>query len=226
MIAEEYLPKEETPKVSISNSSVVLIIQNLMKQTVPHFKSYILSDFYTKRKLNEDELTQIFIEQATRLIRKKDLPFNINSQYRDITNRSKGFSDFYFYPNELDISATSIFSVESKRLPSPEKKREKEYVIGNNQNGGIERYKIEKHGKGLNECGLLGFIENETTEYWLKTINGWIVDLSKSDRTWNNNEILKEIEKQIDYCHLNSIARSASRDISLFHLWIILAKKS
>ena len=98
MIAEENLPIRETPIVSISYNSVIQIIQSLMKLTIPSFKSYILSDFYKKRKLSEDDFTQIFIEQAQILIRKKDYPFNINGQYRDIANLSKGFSDFYFYP--------------------------------------------------------------------------------------------------------------------------------
>jgi len=223
MIAEENLPIRETPIVSISYNSVIQIIQSLMKLTIPSFKSYILSDFYKKRKLSEDDFTQIFIEQAQILIRKKDYPFNINGQYRDIANLSKGFSDFYFYPNEQDVSTASIFSVESKRLPSPDKKREQEYVIGNNQNGGIERYKIEKHGKGLKECGILGFIEKKNSEYWLTTINGWIKNLSRSDKSWNNDEILIESEKQKDFSFLNSIVhRTSSKDISLYHLWIFL----
>ena len=153
MIAEENLSNISNPQISVSNTNVVLLISKLMKQTVPNFKTYVVSDFYKKRKLNEDDFTQIYIEQAQILIRNHDYPFNINGQYRDITNLSKGFSDFYFYANEQNISTTSFFSVESKRLPSPEKPREKEYVIGNTNNGGIERYKTEKHGKGINECG-------------------------------------------------------------------------
>jgi len=221
MIAEENLSIGDTPKISISNSTVFLLVNRLMKQTVPYFKSYLTSDFYKKRNLNEDDFTQIFIEQAQILIRKQDCPFNINGQYRDITNLSKGYSDFYFYPNEQDISTASIFSVECKRLPSPTKTREREYVIGEKNNGGIERYKTEKHGKGLNECGMLGFIEEETSINWLTTINGFIEDLSKSDKTWNKDEILKRYENYADYSYLRSVAhRLSSQDISLHHLWI------
>lgn len=220
MIAEENLSNMEQPNISIANTNVVSLISKLMKQTVPNFKTYIVSDFYKKRKLNEDDFTQIYIEQAQILIRKHDYPFNINGQYRDITNLSKGFSDFYFYPNEQNISTTSFFSVESKRLPSPEKLREKEYVIGATNNGGIERYKTEKHGKGMNECGLLGFVEKENSTHWTVTINNWITDLAKTNKVWNSDEILSEIESNTDFCFLKSIAHRNSDDINLSHLLV------
>jgi len=221
MIAEENLSIDETPEISISNLTVIFHINSLMKQTVPYFLSYLASDFYKKRKLNEDDFTQIFIQQAQILIRIKDYPFNVNGQLRDITNLSKGFSDIYFYPNEQDISVAPIFSVESKRLPSPTKIREKEYVIGEKNNGGIERYKTEKHGKGLNECGMLGFIEEKTPLHWLSNINKWIEDLSESDKSWNKDEMLIVNEEDANYNYLNSVAhRISGQDISLHHLWI------
>ena len=220
MIAEENLSNKNNPQISISNADVIMLISKLMKQTVPHFKTYLVSDFYQKSKLNEDDFTQIYIEQAQILIRNCDYPFNINGQYRDISNLSKGFSDFYFYPNEEGASTASIFSVESKRLPSPEKSREKEYVIGNKNNGGIERYKTEKHGKGLYECGLVGYIEKENSAYWLKKINTWIVELSRDSEDWNPNEVLLEIESSVDFELLRSVAHRQNDDISLSHLWV------
>lgn len=223
MIAEESLTLGEIPNVSISNKNVVLIINDLIKQTVPNFKTYLALGFHKKKQLNEDEFTQLFTKQAQILIRKENLPFNIELEYKDVYNLSKGFSDFFFYPNEQNVSTASIFSVECKRLPSPEKNREKEYVIGDKINGGIERYKKEKHGKGLNECGLLGFIEKEESKQWLTRINCWIEDLAKSDTTWNINEKLTEFESRTDYCYLKSIAHRKTDVISLDHIWIIMS---
>ena len=147
MIAEENFSNIEQPKISIPKTNIISLIIESMKRNVPHFKAYIASGHHKKKNLNEDDLTQIYIEQAQILIRKQDYPFNISSQYRDIYNLSKGFSDFYFYSNEQGISNTSIFSVECKRLPVPEIAREKEYVYGTSNNGGIERYKTEKIGR-------------------------------------------------------------------------------
>ncbi len=222
MIAEESFSNIEQPEISVSKTNVISLIIKSMKENVPHFKAYIVSGHHKKKKLNEDELTQIYIEQAQILIRKQDYPFNISSQYRDIYNLSKGFSDFYFYPNEQGISNASIFSVESKRLPAPETAREKEYVYGASNNGGIERYKTEKHGKGLNDCGLLGFIEKDNPKYWLPNINKWITDKASTSTTWTIDETLSELESQTDYCFLKSIAHRKRSDIKLVHLWINL----
>lgn len=222
MIAEESFLNNEQPIISLPKTNVVLLIIESMKQTVPYFKSYIASGHHKKKNLNEDELTQIYIEQVQILIRKQDYPFNISSQYRDIYNLSKGFSDFYFYPNEQDLLTTSLFSVESKRLPSPDGAREKEYVIGTTNNGGIERYKIEKHGKGLDDCGLLGFIEKETPNYWEMTINNWIKDLATKSKSWKDDEVLQLEVLNTHYCFLKSITHRNTSDIRLFHIWIIL----
>lgn len=220
MIAEEMLHPEHYPEISISEDVVVLHINKLMCEAVPNFRKYIASDFYKKRKLNEDDFTQIYIEQAQILIRKNGYPFNINGQYRDITNLSKGFSDLYFYSNEENASTSSIYSVECKRLPAPDMAREKEYVIGDNNNGGIERYKTEKHGKGLKVGGLFGFVEAENFKYWEAKINTWIIDMSMVNSSWHKDEILHLQELKENYCRLHSVAHRNDNDINLNHLWI------
>jgi len=222
MIAEQNLLNNNNHQLSISNAKLVLTINKLMVETIANFKSYLNSDFHKKKNLNENELTQFYTKQAQILIREKDYPFNVECEYKDAYNLSKGFSDFFFYTNEQNVSAQSIFSVESKRLPAPEKSRKKEYIIGNKNNGGIERYKIEMHGKGLDKCGLLGFIEIEDSTYWLREINSWIEDLAKVDNFWKKDEVLSNIETNSEYIILESIAHRKSDKVQLFHLWVKL----
>jgi len=225
MIAEENLDISEVPRDCCIDRQIISLISELMKNTAPYFKSSVLSVDIKKHRLNEDMLSQIFIEQAQILIRKKEYPFNINSQYRDIKNGSKGYSDFYFYPNEQGVSTASLFSVESKRLPSPDKSREKEYVIGIKNNGGIERYKTEKHGKGLGVGGMLGFIESETTTYWLNKINTWICDQSEIDENWYPSEILIENDERSDYSFLvSTVQKTSKQEMTLDHLWITIIR--
>ncbi len=222
MIAEEILSNNGQPKISISKTNFISLIIDSMKQNVPHFKTYIASGHHKKKNLNEDDLTQIYIEQAQILIRKHDYPFNISSQYRDIYNLSKGLSDFYFYPNEQGVSNTSLFSVECKRLPAPDKAREREYVFGTSNNGGIERYKTEIHGKGLNECGLLGFIEKENPSHWFAKINNWITEIATKNEFWKIDETLSKLDSNMDYSFFKSIAHRKTSNIKLTHLWINL----
>ena len=223
MIAEDNIFNLSQPNIELPQNRMVILVKECMVETVAHFQSYLKLGFHKKKKLNENDLTQLYTKQVQIHIRKKDYPFNIEGQYQDVYNQSKGFSDFFFYPNEQNEELSSIYSVESKRLPSPEKKREKEYVIGDNNNGGIERYKTEKHGKGLSECGLLGFVENKDFNHWHTTINGWIDDLSKlPNTTWKSDEVLSKIDSNTDYCTLQSTAHRISDDIKLTHLWILV----
>jgi hypothetical protein len=77
MIAEENFSNIEQPNISISNTNVISLIIKSMKETVPHFKAYIATGHHKKKKLNEVELTQIYIEQAQILFSKCGYQFNI-----------------------------------------------------------------------------------------------------------------------------------------------------
>jgi hypothetical protein len=194
-------------------------IINSFASTTPYFKNHIQQ--FIHKTLNEEELTQEFVN----LLRRKtiDLPFLIGQEKKDLYHFSKGRADFYFYWKEESATTESFFDVEAKILTDrfPEK-RKKEYVIGENRNGGIERFKIEKHGKGLHQCGLLGFVEKHTTEYWFETINSWILELSSMDRSWTNNEVLEIKETKPDYLYsISSAQRISSESVFLHHFWIV-----
>ena len=221
MIAEQNIFNSAQPNIELPKNKIVTLVKDCMVETVVYFKIYLKSGFHKKKNLNENDLTQEYTKQAQILIRTRNYPFNVEGQYQDVYNHSKGFSDFFFYPNEQNVSLSSIYSVESKRLPSPKTSREKEYVIGDKNNGGIERYKTEKHGKSLMECGLIGFVEDKDFKHWHTTINDWITDLAKNSKTdWKIDELLSEIESNIDYCILQSIAHRQVDDINLTHIWI------
>jgi hypothetical protein len=68
-------------------------------------------------------------------------------------------------------------------------------------------------------------MEEEDADYWIKEINSWIEDLAKADKFWNNDEKVKEEEKENDSIYLKSIAhRILSEDIQLHHFWISFNK--
>lgn len=223
MFAEESTQNSsgDIPIMSIGKGSSVSCIINLYKQTTDPFKKAI-SSRNIKNSLNENQLTQIFVEQIDVQIRNLKYSFGVKNQYSDIFYGTKGIPDFYFHKLEEGSVSEPLFVVEAKRLPAPipPNSREKEYVIGDNKNGGIERYKIGKHGAGLNECGILGFIENNDFNHWKNTINSWIQDQSKVDSSWNISEILNEIETQSGCSYLDSLAIRIAGNLKLHHFWI------
>ncbi len=222
MIADDDFDSYKSASISVTKDTTISLIVDSMRESVIYFKKYLQANYHLEKKLNEDELTQIYVEETQKVLRRLDLPFNVSCQYRDIYKKSSGVSDFYYYTNEQGHSNISIFSVESKRLPTPEKRREREYVIGQTNNGGIERYKFERHGKELQVAGILGFIEIESPTFWLSKINGWIVEVAKNNEFWSNAETLKNLEFQRDYCISQSVALRKKGHIDLFHFWIVL----
>src|SRR5699024_6203749 len=110
MLAEENIFKLVQPSIELSKDKTVLLVEECMIEAVAHFKTYLKLRFHQKKKLNENDLTQEYTKQVQILIRKKDYPFNIEGQYQDIYHQSKGFSDFFFYPNEQNVSTASFFS--------------------------------------------------------------------------------------------------------------------
>jgi hypothetical protein len=222
MIAEEQIPSHpEIISSSIPIGKIIDCIIDSFKANTPYLKDHIKQ--FTHQQLNEEKLTQEFVA----LLRRKtaDYSFLIGQELKDLYNYSTGRSDFYFYWKDESTTTESFFSVEAKiltdRFPNS---RETEYVIGSTNNGGIQRYKIEKHGKGLSQCGMLGFVEKDSFDFWIAKINTWIEELSKPNSSiWNKNESIKEVERNAVSIYLKSVAhRSSSNDIQLHHFWITL----
>lgn len=220
MIVEEYNYNQE-PQTSIPKGKTISFIVSTIKEVSAYFISALNNPKLIK-PLNENKLTQVLVEQINAILLDKDFSILAENQYSDLFYGTKGIPDFYFHTIEKGKTNEPIFVVESKILPAPPpKEREKEYVVGDNKNGGIERFKIEKHGKGLNNCGLIGFVKQHSFEYWENQINDWIDNLSNDDTFWNVDEKLKINKISTDYSILHSIAhRRISSDISIYHFWI------
>lgn len=220
MIAEEYTNNYQ-PDVSIPKGTTISCILNCFKNAAPFFKIAI-KQTNILLPINENKLTQIFVEQLRVQLRKEELSFNVGNQYSDLFHGTKGVPDFYFHNLEEGKTSVPLFIAEAKRLPAPDSINEREYVIGKKQNGGMERFKIGKHGKGLEECGLLGFVEEKTAAIWLETINGWITELAKSTSQWKKDEALTAKHNEASYSYLSSNLRTTSnKNIILHHFWIL-----
>lgn len=123
-----------------------------------------------------------------------------------------------------DDQAFLVF--ECKRLPADRKNREREYVTGDNSNGGIQRFKLGLHGATLSRAAMIAYVQKSTCSEWLTKINDWIKELADSAKaSWSDTERLELIED----CHANRSLRSVSKhtricsntaSIELTHLWV------
>lgn len=221
MIGEEYQYISNTPSLTNQEGKTIkLIIDCLKKACIPFKRASSQPNLHLP--LNENKLTQIFVEQIEVFV-KVHPNIGVKNQYSDTFHGTNGVPDFYFHKVEEGVHSEPLMVWEAKIISaSLGSKREKEYLIGKKNNGGIERFKTEKHGKGLNECGLIGFVANENPSYWLAKINSWITDLANTNNFWKYDETLFELESNIDFCFLESIVYRKNNNLILKHLWVRL----
>ncbi len=116
--------------------------------------------------------------------------------------------------------------MEVKRLPASGNNRVKVYVVGLtravNPNGEIvERFKLERHGNGLNSCGMLAYVKNDSFDKWLHNTNKWITELLSP---WFDVDKLKKITNDDRLAYLSSVAIRQTSELELDHLWIDIIK--
>jgi hypothetical protein len=141
-------------------------------------------------------------------------------------NKTKGKQareDIYFYLN--DDNLTRVFYIEGKRLPKYNTQSEEEYVQGinnfGNPSGGIERFKKGIHGEPnrIFDNGLIAYIENNSIDYWLKTVNHNIIINYSQVEVLNKKE--NSINEYISFHHYS--CKSNSGSFYLHHFWIDLS---
>src|ERR1700741_1760026 len=116
MIAEESSYKGK-PDISAKKGTSKAYIINSIKEACKPFKTACNNPKLTK-PLNENKLTQIFVEQIEVKIKANQF-IGVKNQYSDIFHGSRGIPDFYFHKVEEGVTHEPLFVVEAKRLPSP-----------------------------------------------------------------------------------------------------------
>jgi hypothetical protein len=133
------------------------------------------------------------------------------------------------YDKNVESYSDAIMVFECKRLTNDiSGKRKYEYVTGHKDiKGGIQRFKLEVHGKDYDIVGMIGYIQTGVCSEWQKNINKYIDTIcgnpDEDGLHWNKNECLNIIE----YDEKKGKTRSKSlhprltkSDITIHHLWI------
>lgn len=124
--------------------------------------------------------------------------------------------------------------IETKRLPTPNSvvRDEREYVFVDHSqnrfegNGGIERFKLNKHGDGLPVAIMFGYIQSNTFEYWEEKVNQWLQTYSsmvpsysdeKLERIGPNANRFLSTHQRIDRKN-----KQRMQDVTIYHFWIAL----
>ena len=210
------------PKINKPVKLATSCIEQSLEQFAIEFKGTSI--------LNEPGLTQEFCDILND--NSGDFSFWFHHQnYQDTSTGISASTDIGVKTREEIIIHTRTFSrrktffeLEAKRLPARSKPYEKEYVIGkNNKMGGIERFKIGKHGKNVMHGGIIGFVQKHDFDHWYKTINRWIEKLVKTKTHWSEDDklILKNPGENVQKYHSNCKREIGITDsIDITHWWV------
>ncbi len=124
-----------------------------------------------------------------------------------------------------------------KKIPNYAE-RKKEYAVGrvikntkgNDKyldSGGIERFKKEIHGKSLTHVGMIGYMQTDDFDSWLKKINAYIdeeiVSPSSKELIWEEKDKLNIDKKETIYQTFKSEHKCISeKNIKMYHIWVDL----
>lgn len=199
--------KKQVAKYSIeSNFSANGKIASLLNFLEKH-----LTEFSGNRYLKTNTHEEILNQKLFRYLSCQNTAFVFIPENRDETGVNKSKPDFGVYEKYevYDDNQKRFFDIECKRLYDITKS--KQYVLG--ETGGIQRFKENKHGKGLPYSAMIGYVEIEDFYFWHNKVNSWI-----SDKNEHLEEIaIKEIAK---YKSTHKRIDTQKRPIELLHFWL------
>ncbi len=219
------------PEIDSSKKAIDKVV-TFLDTYLPKFPSVFKNKTIKTKLTHEDDVSQMLSFHLNRQAHKSNL-FFIHFQYRYIkTRRSSDFGILTIEDNEPNDLDKAFFVMEAKWLPLPkiDKNREKEYVIGNPEGGGIERFKRGNHGAGLSKSAMVAYVQSETCYHWQTKVNGWIQDLIdvpiSEDIEWNNTDLLvfqSQFDTTFKYHSQNKrIHQGKTDEIQLLHYWLPL----
>jgi hypothetical protein len=233
--------KQVRKTIAIGNNSLDAVpvsnkVVNFLRANLPLFKTYLANS--------------AFEDSQEPLINQKLSTF-LDSQSRNFEFTSKKVSPLYFhFCKDADLrdsrrkpdigvflgskqasSNEPFFHIECKRLPTPLSggRSEKEYVRGNDTDGGIERFKKEKHGSSIAFSAIVGYVERDSFDDWFSRVNGWIMEFASSspdtDIAWTSEDILSKQPNAMRsgndiICFRSTNSRITYAPIVLYHFWI------
>jgi hypothetical protein len=121
----------------------------------------------------------------------------------------------------------SIMPIECKRLPIPKAndRDEREYVISRfSSTGGIQRFKEGNHGSTHSFGAMIGYVQEETSDFWDSRVAEWIGNLAGKEPGWTTKDLLRpdhsDAASRLAVFHSSHERSKGLSEIELRHLWI------
>lgn len=118
-----------------------------------------------------------------------------------------------------------FLAFEAKRLPAPERGREREYLVG--EHGGVERFKRGLHAPDLLTVGMIAYLQSHDSGHWHAQLDAWIdalIAAGGSAPAWDDDDRL--VAEQGAFAAPLAVFRSAplravdGQRLQMRHLWV------
>jgi hypothetical protein len=203
-------------------------VVEFLKAHLPQFAETVLNTNIMNEKGLNSRLSRFITNAAA-----QEIFFAEPESMEDETHGNSPAGDIGIYLNveDIGIDPPLITVFEGKRLTTKlPMKRRREYVIGHEEDGkhitcgGIERFKLAIHGGRLKHAGMIGYLQDGTSESWQEQVNAWICDLCRqpSDPAWSEREKLMLQKTDGRVAEYSSIVNRVDSELHLTHLWIDL----
>lgn len=218
-----------------SIDGLFLSVINLIELNISAFPKELkiaISEYKANNEIKKENLEQE--DDITIILRRFlcDLDSEFDFEFQTKTPEKMGGTDIGVLRRYSKPRHISFCIIEAKRLPTPvySGSQETEYVCYKNsiKQGGIERFKTNKHGNKLPYSLMVGYIQQESANHWHKKINEWITEqiLKSSNNTisWNDEDFLVQ-DLSFSKNKITKYNSKHSRNldkIKLFHYWIQL----
>lgn len=137
----------------------------------------------------------------------------------------------HYNPNNIN----KLCWIEAKRLPIPKSydRDEREYVFVDHSqtrfrgNGGIERFKLNKHGEGLPVAIMFGYVQSNSFEYWEEKVNQWLRMYSSIVPSYQDEQLVRMSSKtnrfRSNHFRIDHKSKQKMNDIVIYHFWLSLS---
>lgn len=210
-------------------SLIELNISNFPKELNSATSEYKEFDEIKKENLEqEDDITQILVRFLD------DLNSDFHFEFQTKTPEKMGGTDIGVLRKYSKPKHIPFCIIEAKRLPTPSYSgsQKTEYVCykDSTKQGGIERFKTNKHGNKLPFSLMVGYIQQENPNHWHTKVNEWITEqIQKSSNesiSWINEDMLIQDSTfkndNVITKYTSEHLRSNDEKIKLYHYWINL----
>ena len=213
--------------IKIGNSTDVVVDKLIifLEKYLPEFSQEVI---FSKDE-NEINITyelRKYLQRKRRFnVEKIEYPFEFEREVPQLPKNKKGHAKATDVGVNLyveDNSSKLIYCIEAKRLPTGKREREKEYLFG--KKGGVQRFKVNDHGKSKDgnqlfpRNGMVGYVQENDFDHWHQKINEWIIN----EPTWSNTEILHKVSFDTIAKLESSHERISKDNLKLTHFWINL----